>query len=990
MDGVVALVGITLIVLIIVLPITAMVTAARARRSTDELLWRISRLESRIGELDRHGASIPPTGGLPAPEPAPVPEPEPAAPPHAPPPPPKLAAPAPAPPVIAAPPVTRASSASAPPPTAPAREFDWEQFLGVKLFAWLAGLAALFGAVFGLKYSVEHGWVPPAVRAAFGFLAGAGALAGGFFAIRRRFEITGQALCATGVVILYSVTFACKALYRFEFFSTGPTFAVMVLITVTAFLLAVRLPSQTVAILGFFGGFLTPVLVSSGFDNPVGLFGYIALLDMGLLAVALHRRWHYLALLAALGTAAMQIGWAEAFFSVSRLPTAVTVGVFFVALFAAAAGVAWRRGEQNKWVTGSAFIPPALAIAFALYFISLPGAAARPAWIFALVLVADIVALALVLMDPAVARAHVAAALAAFATTAVWIGAAATTELLPWALGFVVLLGALHACFPFALRRVQPGYVAGGWSGALCCLGLVVLLVPVLSMDDVGVWMWPVVLLLDLIVLAAAAASGILLALAGAVALTFLTLGAAILRSPAVHVDAQAGTLELWLVAGFASLFCAASVWLLRRADARFAADGIRPPAWTRHLPGLSGATPFALLVMLIFKLGPPNPGEIFGVAFLLALLLLGITALARQGMLALAAFLGCLIVEYTWFNGWFRAGEHGAALAGFAIFAALFLGFPFVMRRRILDIQMPWAVAALSLPLHFILLRGGIDAVWPNDIPGVLAMLFALPLVAGLILLLRWIPADAGFRLNRLAWFAGAALFFVTLVFPLQFQKHWITIGWALEGAALLWLFHRLPHPGLRLTGIALLVAVFIRLTFNPAIFDYAPRGEHPILNWILYTYGIAAAACFAGMRLLAPPQERVLSIDARALVGAMGTVLAFVLMNLEIADYFSPAGSALHLSFSGNLPRDMSYTIAWSLFALALLVIGISRGIRAARYAAIALLGVALLKLFIHDLARLDQLYRVAAFIAVAVIAFAASFLFQRFLRRTDKEQR
>ncbi len=580
--------------------------------------------------------------------------------------------------------------------------------------------------------------------------------------------------------------------------------------------------------------------------------------------------------------------------------------------------------------------------------------------------------------------------LAAFATTAVWIGAAATTELLPWALGFVVLLSALHACFPFALRRVQPGYVAGGWSGALCCLGLVVLLVPVLSMDDVGVWMWPVVLLLDLIVLAAAAASGILLALAGAVALTFLTLGAAILRSPAVHVDAQAGTLELWLIAGFASLFCAASVWLLRRADARFAADGIRPPAWTRHLPGLSGATPFALLVMLIFKLGPPNPGEIFGVAFLLALLLLGITALARQGMLALAAFLGCLIVEYTWFNGWFRAGEHGAALAGFAIFAALFLGFPFVMRRRILDIQMPWAVAALSLPLHFILLRGGIDAVWPNDIPGVLAMLFALPLVAGLILLLRWIPADAPFRLNRLAWFAGAALFFVTLVFPLQFQKHWITIGWALEGAALLWLFHRLPHPGLRLTGIALLVAVFIRLTFNPAIFDYAPRGEHPILNWILYTYGIAAAACFAGMRLLAPRRERVLHIDARALVGAMGTILAFLLMNLEIADYFAPAGAALHLSFSGNLPRDMSYTIAWSLFALALLVIGISRGIRAARYAAIALLGVALLKLFIHDLARLDQLYRVAAFIAVAVIAFAASFLFQRFLRGTDKVQR
>ena len=39
-------------------------------------------------------------------------------------------------------------------------------------------------------------------------------------------------------------------------------------------------------LLGLLGGFLTPVLISTGQDNPLGLFGYIALLDVGLLAVA--------------------------------------------------------------------------------------------------------------------------------------------------------------------------------------------------------------------------------------------------------------------------------------------------------------------------------------------------------------------------------------------------------------------------------------------------------------------------------------------------------------------------------------------------------------------------------------------------------------------------------------------------------------------------------------------------------------------------------
>ena len=53
------------------------------------------------------------------------------------------------------------------------------------------------------------------------------------------------------------------------------------------------------------------------------------------------------------------------------------------------------------------------------------------------------------------------------------------------------------------------------------------------------------------------------------------------------------------------------------------------------------------------------------------------------------------------------------------------------------------------------------------------------------------------------------------------------------------------------------------------------------------------------------------------------------------------------------------------------------------AARYAAIALLCVAFLKLIVHDFAHLDQIFRIAASFVVSVVALAASFLFARFLR-------
>jgi len=66
---------------------------------------------------------------------------------------------------------------------------------------------------------------------------------------------------------------------------------------------------------------------------------------------------------------------------------------------------------------------------------------------------------------------------------------------------------------------------------------------------------------------------------------------------------------------------------------------------------------------------------------------------------------------------------------------------------------------------------------------------------------------------------------------------------------------------------------------------------------------------------------------------------------------------------------------------------VAGIARKLPAARYASLALLGVTLLKLFFHDLAQLNQLYRIGAFVGVAVILLAASFLYQKFVTTEEK---
>jgi uncharacterized membrane protein len=65
----------------------------------------------------------------------------------------------------------------------------------------------------------------------------------------------------------------------------------------------------------------------------------------------------------------------------------------------------------------------------------------------------------------------------------------------------------------------------------------------------------------------------------------------------------------------------------------------------------------------------------------------------------------------------------------------------------------------------------------------------------------------------------------------------------------------------------------------------------------------------------------------------------------------------------------------------------VSFARQLRPGRYAALALLGVTVLKLFFHDLARLDSFYRIGALLAFGAVAFVASFAYQRFLPGHDK---
>lgn len=330
--------------------------------------------------------------------------------------------------------------------------------------------------------------------------------------------------------------------------------------------------------------------------------------------------------------------------------------------------------------------------------------------------------------------------------------------------------------------------------------------------------------------------------------------------------------------------------------------DFAQPENLAALLPAFSAALPFLLLIMATLRLPLTNPAPVFGLALLLVVLLLGLAKIFSFEWLPAVALACVTALECAWHFNRFDPATATQPLMWYLIFFAGFALFPFVFLKQFSAKVIPWATAALAGLPQFFLVHRLVKAAYPNEVMGLLPAAFALPTLLSLVVVLKKVPTLNPARLTQLAFCGGVALFFITLVFPIQFSHQWITLGWALEGAALLWLFHRVPHPGLRLTGIGLLAAAFVRLALNPAVLSYHPRSATPILNWYLYTYGAVTVCLFAGARLLAPPRHLVLKSNVPPLLAGLGMVLAFLLLNIEIADYFSAPVGHPHLSIRGE----------------------------------------------------------------------------------------
>ena len=380
------------------------------------------------------------------------------------------------------------------------------------------------------------------------------------------------------------------------------------------------------------------------------------------------------------------------------------------------------------------------------------------------------------------------------------------------------------------------------------------------------------------------------------------------------------GPFELHWVGAFLVAVAGLFVW----ATWRRLGESENPPADIEALvwSGL-GATGVLLLSAIVQDEGQQDPAWIA-----LALHGAGVYALARwtprfQYVALLAPALSLATLGLWWASVHVGVTVEGWDDARFAWLTALMGGFYAAAAFALMwNAGRPgfWAALAVGAALsHFLLIWYTQRGVAPGTPWGLISIGIAVPFLVGAERLVQWRERMAG-GTEALGVLAAGVCFFIAAAIALELRREWITVAYAVELAAVAAIAARLELRAMRLLCWPLLAVVVVRFVVNPEVLRY-PLGTTPIVNWMLWGYGLAIAAFVVGRHFLLASGDRPL---IRAVEAAIA-LLAFVLVTLEVRSLFQRQSMAV--LDAGFMERSV-YVVAWGAYALTALWIARRRG--------------------------------------------------------------
>ena len=212
---------------------------------------------------------------------------------------------------------------------------------------WLLRLGIfilILGIGFFLSYTATSEAMGPLVRISVSVLTGVLLLVGGIKLISGQYDLIGQGLAGAGFSTFY---FSFFTGFRLEVVGAPLAFALMILVTIAAGVIAIRRNSLLIAILGIAGGYLTPFMIETQNPSVVSFLGYLLLLGSGVLFIAWRKDWRILNYIGFAATSLLTLKAVDSGFSPERFWEFMPFLVGFFTLFSTATFVYHLVSKQK-------------------------------------------------------------------------------------------------------------------------------------------------------------------------------------------------------------------------------------------------------------------------------------------------------------------------------------------------------------------------------------------------------------------------------------------------------------------------------------------------------------------------------------------------------------------------------------------------------------------------------------------------------------------
>ncbi len=184
--------------------------------------------------------------------------------------------------------------------------FDLEQYIGESLISKIGIVILIIGVSIGAKYSIDNNLISPPIRIILGYLVGV-SLFGLGMKLKKKYANFSAVLVSGSLAVMYFMTYSAYAFYAMipQFIA----FALMVLFTVVAVIVALNYNKQIIAHIGLVGAYSIPFLLSEDTGDAAFLFSYMAIINVGILFIAFKKYWKPLYLLSFFVTWLIYVTW---------------------------------------------------------------------------------------------------------------------------------------------------------------------------------------------------------------------------------------------------------------------------------------------------------------------------------------------------------------------------------------------------------------------------------------------------------------------------------------------------------------------------------------------------------------------------------------------------------------------------------------------------------------------------------------------------------